>query len=109
MNYFMKFYDNNDVEILETSTLTFLGDTLNISELKQRFNLNFVQNKNVKCCKVTFLGKGINKSFIAGFRNESLVIVDMDTKKEYSSKEFSTELNNLEQYFNTSKQVACLH
>ena len=98
MKYWMKFYDNNNSELLSISTLNFMGEDLNISHLKQRFNKDFVQNKEVKAVKIAFLDvfSNINKSFIAGFRNSSVVIIDTDTKIEYSPKEFSEELNVLD-------------
>ena len=106
MKYWMKFYDNNDSELLLKSTLDFMGEDLNISHLKQRFNKDFVKNKEVKAVKISFLdvSNKINKSFIAGFRNNSVIIIDTDTKKEYSPKEFSEELNILDKLLNTRNE-----
>ena len=55
MKYWMKFYDNKNVELLSISTLHFMGEDLDISHLKQRFNKDFVQNKEVKAVKIAFL------------------------------------------------------
>ena len=79
--------------------------SLNIQELKNRFNSEFVQNKDCSAVTIYFKGNNINKSFIAGFRNQSdnsqkICIIDMQTKKEYSPKEFSEELNILQTVLN---------
>ena len=110
MKYWMKFYDNKNSELLSISTLHFMGEDLDISHLKQRFNKDFVQNKEVKAVKIAFLDvfSKINKSFIAGFRNDSVVIIDTDIKKEYSSKEFSEELNILDKLLNTKNEAGVL-
>ena len=107
MKYWMKFYDNNNSKLLSISTLNFMGEDLNISHLKERFNKNFVQNKEVKAVKIAFLDvfSNINKSFIAGFKNGSVVIIDTDTKTEYSSKRFSEELNFLDKLLNTRNEA----
>ncbi len=105
MKYWMKFYDNNNSELLSISTLNFMGEDLNISDLKQRFNKDFIKNKEVKAVKISFLdvSNKINKSFIAGFKNNSVVIIDTDSKKEYSPKEFSEQLNILDKVLNKNE------
>lgn len=110
MKYWMKFYDNNDSELLFKSTLDFMGEDLDIFVLKQRFNKDFIQNKEVKAVKISFLevSNKINKSFIAGFRNNSVVIIDTDTKKEYSPKEFSEQLNILDKMLNNEYELNAL-
>lgn len=95
MKYSMKFIDNNEVEMLSISTLLFLGEDLNIPELKERFNNDFVRNKECKGVIINFMGDGIMKSFVAGFRGKAVVIIDGDTKQEYTPKEFSAGLNTL--------------
>jgi hypothetical protein len=93
----MKFVDNNEVEMLSISTLLFLGEDLNVPKLKERFNNDFVRNKECKAVVITFMGDGIMKSFIAGIRDGVVVIIDEDTKQEYTPKEFSAGLNTLVQ------------
>ena len=97
MKYFMKFQTSDT--ILSSSDKYFKD--LNIQELKNRFNSEFVQNKDCSAVTIYFKGNGVDKSFIAGFRNQNdnsqkVCIVDMQTKKEYSPKEFSKELNILQ-------------
>ena len=100
MKYWMKFYSNNNEEIISISDLVFTGVELNIAQLKDRFNKNFVQNKQCKGVKISFLGNKVSKSFFAGFRNGNVVIIDSDSRKEYSAPEFSAELNQLERILN---------
>ena len=87
-----------------TAVLKDISDTqmsvLNIKELKDRFNLSFVKNKQCSAVTIRFVDKNIDKSFIAGFRNDKVCIVDMQTKQEYSLKEFSEELNILQETLN---------
>ena len=108
MKYWMKFLDNDSNPIIAISTMQFNGEDLNFSELKERFNKNFVQNSNCRGCEISFLGNGINKSFIAGFRNNSVVIIDTSNHKEYSSKEFSQQLYILENVLDTPDPIAYL-
>lgn len=96
MRYWLKFFDNDNQEILSSSTLKFAGDNLNIPELKNRFNTNFVKNTQCKCVKISFLGNGVNKSFVAGIKESKVIIIDSDSNKEYTPKEFSKELDTLE-------------
>ena len=95
MKYWMEFHNNKQI-ILSLSTTSFRGDVLDIDKLKERFNNNLLRNKEVVMCKITFLGNGVNKTFIAGYRNGKCVIVDTETKKEYSIQEYKKELDVLQ-------------
>ena len=87
-----------------TAVLRNISDThlsvLDIKELKDRFNLSFVKNKQCSAVTIRFVDNSIDKSFIAGFRNDKVCIVNMQTKQEYSLKEFSEELNILQETLN---------
>ena len=92
--YWMKFYDNSDELVIDLSDVTFLGKSFNIVDIKRRFNEDFVKG-TAKAVELSFLGLGANKSFLAGIKDKEVVILDKDTRKEYSPKEFSQELNIL--------------
>lgn len=94
MRYWMKFYNGNEVD-LSLSDTSFMGRDINISELQIRFINNFILG-HADMVKISFLDKGINKSFIAGFRDEGIRIIDMDSKKELTTKEFNDSLDELE-------------
>lgn len=87
-----------------TAVLKDISDThlsvLDIKELKDRFNLSFVKNKQCSAVTIRFVDNSIDKSFIAGFRNDKVCIIDMQTKQEYSPKEFSEALNILQETLN---------
>ena len=87
-----------------TAVLRNISDThlsvLDIKELKDRFNLSFVKNRECSAVTIRFVDDSIDKSFIAGFRNNKVCIVNMQTKQEYSLKEFSEELNILQETLN---------
>ena len=87
------------VAVLKDISDTHLS-VLDIKELKDRFNLSFVKNKQCSAVTIRFVDDSIDKSFIAGFRNNKVCIVDMQTKQEYSIKEFSEELNILQETLN---------
>lgn len=94
MKYWMKFYNGNEID-LSLSDTCFMGKDLNISELRRRFIDDFIFG-NLDMVKISFLDKGINKSFIAGFRKQAIVIIDVDSKKEFTTKEFNDSLDELE-------------
>jgi hypothetical protein len=100
MKYWMSFADNNNEEVWSISDKTFLGRDLDITELKDRFNRDFIKRPGIKGVEITFMGKGINRSFIAGFKNKHVVIIDLQSKREYTAKEFSVELNILDAVLN---------
>lgn len=95
MKYWMKFYNNDNKLMLSISSLTFMGDDLDFSQFKSRFNNDFVKG-TAKAVSMSFLGNGVMKNFIAGFRGDRIYIVDTDTKQEYSVREFSEQLNVIE-------------
>ncbi len=102
MLYSMKFQTVNSIlkDISDNSLIP-----LNIQQLKDRFNSSFIKNKECSAVVITFVDKGVNKSFIGGFRNQDdnsqkVYIIDMQTKKEYSPKEFSEELALLQTVLN---------
>jgi hypothetical protein len=94
--YSMSFYDNNHDLIISKSDLAFTPKKLDVSELKNRFNSDFVKDKNTRSVMMTFYLGRLTKSFIAGIINKSVVIIDKSTMKEYRVSEFSKELNTLE-------------
>jgi hypothetical protein len=96
MKYWMTFYDNNQEKILSISDTTFIGRDVDISEIQRRFINDFTMG-NASMVKMSFLDNRINKSFIAGLRKKGIVIIDMDTKREFSTKEFNKELDILEE------------
>ncbi len=96
MNYWMQFIDKDSKIIPTSSDVTFVGNTLDIPKLKERFNRDFVKNPGCRAVKIFFMGNGINKKFIAGMRDGKAVICAMDTKQEMNSKEFSEQLDILE-------------
>lgn len=93
MNYSMTF-SNNQGKMMSISDITFLGKQLDIPEIKRRFNEDFVKG-TADIVQIDFVGDNINKSFIAGFRGQKIVICDMKTKEEMSIKEFGNNLNEL--------------
>lgn len=95
MRYWMKFIDNSNEIMYPVSDTGFTGKPLSIPELKERFNSDFVKG-TAKAVEISFLGKGVNHTFIAGIRNKSVVICDTKTKREFTPKEFSEELNIIE-------------
>ena len=97
MLYSMKF--QTAVAVLTNISDTHLS-VLDIKELKDRFNLSFVKNRECSAVTIRFVDNNIDKSFIAGFRNNRICIIDMQTKQEYSPKEFSEELNILQETLN---------
>lgn len=94
IQYWMQFYDNSNELIISLSDLTFLGKSFDLVDIKRRFNDDFVRGK-AKVVELSFLGLGANKTFLAGILDKKVVIVDKDTKQEYSPKEFSQELTIL--------------
>lgn len=102
MRYWMKFIDNDNETMNLISDTGFIGKPLSIPELKERFNSNFVKG-TAKAVEMSFLDKGVNHSFIAGIRNKSVVICDTKTKREFTPKEFSEELNIIERAINPLK------
>ena len=107
MKYWMKFYDNQNELMLSISSLTFMGDDLDFSQFKSRFNNDFVKG-TAKAVSISFLGNGVMKNFIAGFRGDRIFIVDTDSKKEYSVKEFSHELSLVEEILRLKESVHLL-
>lgn len=99
----MKFYNNNEV-IISLSDLEFMGKNLNVPELKERWNTAFTK-RLASAVEVSFLGNKVNKTFVAGYRNNKLVVIDTDTKQEYTPKEFSHNLNSIENILNDVKLV----
>lgn len=95
IQYWMKFYNNSDELVVSVSDVTFLGKSFNLVDIKERFNRDFVKGK-AKWVELSFLGLGANKTFLAGIRDNNVVICDTETKQEYSPKEFSQELTILE-------------
>lgn len=95
IQYWMSFYDNSDELIVSLSDLAFLGKPFNLVDIKRRFNEDFVKG-TAKTVELSFLGLGANKSFLAGIRDNKVVVIDTETKQEYSPKEFSQELTILE-------------
>ena len=104
IQYWMKFYNNSDELVVSISDVTFLGKSFNLVDIKERFNRDFVKG-NSKVVEISFLGLGANKTFLAGIRDKKVVIVDTDTKREYSPKEFSQELNILEGFLANRTQL----
>lgn len=97
MLYSMKF--QTAVTVLKNISDTHLS-VLDITKLKDRFNMSFIKNRECSAVTIRFVDNNIDKSFIAGFRNNKVCIVDMQTKQEYSLKEFSEELNILQETLN---------
>lgn len=83
--------------ILSTSDMTFMGRDFDYEELKDRFNTHFAKG-SAYAVKISFLGHGINKSFIAGRRDGKIVIVDTELKVEYTISQFRTGLKQLEDH-----------
>lgn len=104
IQYWMKFYDNSDELVVSVSDVTFLGKSFNLVDIKERFNRDFVKG-TAKAVELSFLGLGANKTFLAGIRDNKVVIIDTKTKQEYSSKEFSQELNVLEAFLANRTQL----
>lgn len=97
MQYLMKFQTKDS--IIDKISDVF-PKSLDIQELKDRFNESFIKNKECSAVVMYFIKNNLMKSFIAGFRNQQdgsqkVCIIDMQTNKEYSPKEFSNELNIL--------------
>ena len=106
MKYWMKFYDNNNEMIISLSDLVFMGKDINIPEIKERWNDVFTK-KLAKVVEISFLANRINKTFVAGYRDNKLVVIDTATKQEYTPKEFSANLNSIENILNGVKSLAC--
>lgn len=104
IQYWMKFYNNSDELVVSVSDVTFLGKSFNLVDIKERFNRDFVKG-NSKMVEMSFFGLGANKTFLAGIRDEKVVIVDTETKREYSPREFSQELNILEGFLANRTQL----
>ena len=104
IQYWMKFYNNSDELVVSISDVTFLGKSFNLVDIKERFNRDFVKG-NSKVVEISFLGLGANKTFLAGIRDKKVLILDTDTKREYSPKEFSQELNILEGFLANRTQL----
>ena len=104
MQYWMTFIEKNET-VCSISDVTFMGRPLNIRELKDRFNNDFIKG-TADAVKISFLCPvyKINKSFIAGFRMNGIVICDMDTKQEYDLRTFNEEINKLEQFLGIWEQ-----
>lgn len=105
MKYWMKFYDNNEL-IISLSNLEFMGKDLDIPELKERWNTAFTK-RLASCVEISFLGNKINKRFVAGWKNKKLTVIDTDNNKEYTPKEFSHNLNSIENILNGAKSLSC--
>lgn len=99
----MKFYNNNEM-VISLSDIVFMGKDLNVPELKERWNTAFTK-RLASAVEVSFLGNKVNKTFVAGYRNNKLVVIDTDTKQEYTPKEFSNNLNSIENILNDVKLV----
>jgi hypothetical protein len=95
-HYSMSFYDHNYDLIISKSDLAFMPKKLDISELKNRFNNDFVKSKDARAVEMTLSLGRLTKSFMVGIKNESVVIIEKSTKKEYSVSEFKKELDILE-------------
>lgn len=105
MKYWMKFYDNKEL-VISLSDIVFMGKDLNIPELKERWNTAFTK-RLASAVEISFLGNKVNKTFVAGYRDNKLVVIDTDTKQEYTPKEFSSNLNMIENILNGVKSLAC--
>jgi hypothetical protein len=104
MKYWMKFYDKKEL-VISLSDLEFMGKDLNIPKLKERWNDAFTK-RLASAVEVSFLGNKVNKTFVAGYRDNKLVVIDTDTKQEYTPKEFSSNLNMIENILNGTKCLA---
>lgn len=91
MKYSMQFFGNDNKVI---SSMSFKRE-LNVDELKEEFNNNFVRNGNIKAVQITFYTSTGMIDFVAGVRGNKVVIVDVISKKEYTCKQFSAELDTL--------------
>lgn len=100
----MKFYDKKEL-VISLSDLEFMGKDLNILKLKERWNDAFTK-RLASAVEVSFLGNKVNKTFVAGYRDNKLVVIDTDTKQEYTPKEFSSNLNMIENILNGTKCLA---
>lgn len=98
----MRFLDNNGVSMSHS----FSEEEFNLPLLKEQFNSGFVKNNKVRACKMFFYGNNINSSFIAGIREGHVVIINTATKEEYSPKEFSNALAEIDNFLNNSKCLA---
>ena len=106
MKYWMKFYDNNNEMIISLSDIVFMGKDLDVPEIKQRWNDVF-SKKLAKVVEISFLDNNVNKTFVAGYRGSSMVVIDTDSKKEYTPKEFSQNLSSIENILNGAKSLVC--
>jgi hypothetical protein len=102
----MKFYDNSNEMIISLSDIVFMGKDLNVPEIKERWNDAFTK-RLASAVEISFLANRINKTFVAGYRDNKLVVIDTDTKQEYTPKEFSSNLNMIENILNGVKSLAC--
>ena len=99
LNYSLRFYNKDQDVILNISNLEFMGVSLDIPKLKERFNRDFVKNSECSMCIISIFNKNHNDlfaKFICGFRGNNVVIINETTKQEYTPSEFSGLLNVLQ-------------
>lgn len=102
----MSFFETGNDNELPGSTYNFVGDPFDFEELKERFNKDFIRRSNCILCKISFLGNNIKKDFVAGYRNDRVVIIDTLSKQEYSPAKFSKELRLIDSFLSNRQELA---
>lgn len=102
MKYQMTFMDEN-------FKILFLSDvapkSFNFTELLIRFLNHFVRNENCRYFLLTIE----DRRFFASSVEDKIVMIDFNTKEEYSPKGFMNEIISLEKNFEPKKSPSIFH
>lgn len=90
LKYSMMFLDNQEVKLPHSFSLKPLND---LAEFKADFNQGFVKNRQCRGVIITIVGNGVYTRLISGFVNDHVVIIDMDTRAQYTAAQFSAALD----------------
>lgn len=69
-------------------------------EFKKLFNEEFIKDKSSDVCEINFFFNEKQVRFLCGYRGNTKVFVNTETKKEYSTKEFELELDKIQNFLN---------
>ncbi len=87
------FLDNQEVKLPHSFGLKRLKD---LAEFKAEFNAGFVKNRQCRGVIITIVGTGVYTRLISGFVNDHVVVIDMDTRAQYTVAQFSAALDQIE-------------
>ena len=98
--YSMRFYDNKYNLISDISDNEFIGVSLDIPRLKERFNNDFIKSNKARLVEINISANKLHSTVVVGYRDNGITVVDTTTKEEFGIQEFNKALNQIETFVN---------